>query len=271
MPQALPPLPERCGALQVRPGNVRVGRVCHHSGSPARRGAGGRFPAVWAVGENATVPETVQRLPTRRPRRASADWFERAHGVTPGRGELPGPRVQRRRRHPAVHGVRAGCLAARRRRQRVRRPGLLLGAAAARPRAPRGRRPPSSRRWPAARRTAPRRGPRSSSPRRSSRRTPVEQVRLVSSGTEATMSAIRLARGFTGRDLVVKFAGCYHGHVDSLLAEAGSGLATARRRRPARPGVPGRRRRRRRPSCCPTTTAPRSRRRSPSTATRSPA
>jgi glutamate-1-semialdehyde 2,1-aminomutase len=59
-------------------------------------------------------------------------------------------------------------------------------------------------------------------------RTPVEKVRLVSSGTEATMSAIRLARGFTGRDLVVKFAGCYHGHVDSLLAEAGSGLATLR-------------------------------------------
>lgn len=55
---------------------------------------------------------------------------------------------------------------------------------------------------------------------------PVEQVRLVSSGTEATMSAIRLARGFTGRTLIVKFAGCYHGHVDSLLAAAGSGLAT---------------------------------------------
>lgn len=57
-------------------------------------------------------------------------------------------------------------------------------------------------------------------------RTPVEKVRFVSSGTEATMSAIRLARGFTGRELVVKFAGCYHGHVDSLLAQAGSGLAT---------------------------------------------
>lgn len=57
-------------------------------------------------------------------------------------------------------------------------------------------------------------------------RTPVAKVRLVSSGTEATMSAIRLARGFTGRDVVVKFAGCYHGHVDSLLASAGSGLAT---------------------------------------------
>ena len=69
-------------------------------------------------------------------------------------------------------------------------------------------------------------------------RTPVEQVRFVSSGTEATMSAIRLARGFTGRDVVVKFAGCYHGHVDSLLAAAGSGLATfARARHPRRPGV----------------------------------
>ena len=65
-------------------------------------------------------------------------------------------------------------------------------------------------------------------------RTPVEQVRFVSSGTEATMSAIRLARGFTGRDVVVKFAGCYHGHVDSLLASAGSGLATF-----AVPGTPG--------------------------------
>jgi glutamate-1-semialdehyde 2,1-aminomutase len=53
-----------------------------------------------------------------------------------------------------------------------------------------------------------------------------EQVRLVSSGTEATMSAVRVARGFTGRDRVVKFAGCYHGHADHLLAAAGSGVAT---------------------------------------------
>ncbi|MEE3127559.1 MAG: glutamate-1-semialdehyde 2,1-aminomutase [Actinomycetota bacterium] len=65
-------------------------------------------------------------------------------------------------------------------------------------------------------------------------RTPVDRVRFVSSGTEATMSAIRLARGFTGRDVVVKFAGCYHGHVDSLLASAGSGLVTF-----ALPGTPG--------------------------------
>ena len=65
-------------------------------------------------------------------------------------------------------------------------------------------------------------------------RTSVEKVRFVSSGTEATMSAIRLARGVTGRDKIVKFAGCYHGHVDSLLAAAGSGLATF-----AVPGTPG--------------------------------
>jgi len=54
----------------------------------------------------------------------------------------------------------------------------------------------------------------------------IELVRLVNSGTEATMSAIRVARGFTGRDLIVKFEGCYHGHVDSLLVKAGSGVAT---------------------------------------------
>jgi glutamate-1-semialdehyde 2,1-aminomutase len=69
------------------------------------------------------------------------------------------------------------------------------------------------------------------------RRTPVEKVRLVSSGTEATMSALRLARGYTGRRLVVKFAGCYHGHVDALLAAAGSGVATFGL--PDSPGVTG--------------------------------
>ena len=65
----------------------------------------------------------------------------------------------------------------------------------------------------------------------------VQQVRLVSSGTEATMSALRLARGFTGRPRVVKFAGCYHGHVDALLAAAGSGVATFAL--PDTPGVTG--------------------------------
>ena len=68
-------------------------------------------------------------------------------------------------------------------------------------------------------------------------RTPVEKVRLVNSGTEATMTAVRLARAFTGRRVVVKFAGCYHGHVDALLAAAGSGVATFGL--PDSPGVTG--------------------------------
>jgi glutamate-1-semialdehyde 2,1-aminomutase len=66
---------------------------------------------------------------------------------------------------------------------------------------------------------------------------PVERVRLVNSGTEATMSALRLARGYTGRSKIIKFAGCYHGHVDALLAAAGSGVATFGL--PDTPGVTG--------------------------------
>ena len=68
-------------------------------------------------------------------------------------------------------------------------------------------------------------------------RAPVEKVRLVNSGTEATMTAVRLARAFTGRRIVAKFAGCYHGHVDALLAAAGSGVATFGL--PDSPGVTG--------------------------------
>jgi glutamate-1-semialdehyde 2,1-aminomutase len=64
----------------------------------------------------------------------------------------------------------------------------------------------------------------------------VEMVRMVNSGTEATMSAIRLARGFTGRDVIIKFDGCYHGHADALLVEAGSGVATLGI--PGSPGIP---------------------------------
>ena len=69
----------------------------------------------------------------------------------------------------------------------------------------------------------------------------LEQIRMVSSGTEATMSALRLARGYTGRDLIVKFEGCYHGHADSLLVKAGSGLLTfadSTQNAPSSSGVP---------------------------------
>jgi glutamate-1-semialdehyde 2,1-aminomutase len=66
---------------------------------------------------------------------------------------------------------------------------------------------------------------------------PVERIRLVNSGTEATMSAIRLARGYTGRAKIIKFSGCYHGHSDALLADAGSGVATLGL--PSSPGVTG--------------------------------
>jgi glutamate-1-semialdehyde 2,1-aminomutase len=69
------------------------------------------------------------------------------------------------------------------------------------------------------------------------RRTAIDEVRLVNSGTEATMTAIRLARGYTGRPRIVKFAGCYHGHVDALLVAAGSGVATLGL--PDSPGVTG--------------------------------
>jgi glutamate-1-semialdehyde 2,1-aminomutase len=66
----------------------------------------------------------------------------------------------------------------------------------------------------------------------------IELVRMTSSGTEATMTAIRLARGYTGRDKIVKFEGCYHGHSDSLLVKAGSGLLTLGEGEPTSKGVP---------------------------------
>ena len=64
----------------------------------------------------------------------------------------------------------------------------------------------------------------------------MEKIRMVNSGTEATMSCIRLARGFTGRNKIIKFTGCYHGHVDSLLVKAGSGVSTFGL--PDSPGIP---------------------------------
>ena len=124
--------------------------------------------------------------------------------------------------------------ARRRRRQPLRRLRVLVGPAHPRPRPPRGRSRRSSRRPSAGRRSARRPQGEVDLAEEIARRVPsVEMLRMTSSGTEATMSAIRLARAATGREKLLKFAGAYHGHVDGLLAEAGSGLAT--RRDPGQP------------------------------------
>ena len=144
---------------------------------------------------------------------------------------------------PPVHAQRPGRLDHRRRREHLRRPGRLLGSDDPGAPPPRGDRRGEMPRCRRGSRSAPPASARWNSARRSSPACPVDEVRLVSSGTEATMSAIRLARGFTGRTAVVKFAGCYHGHVDALLASAGSGVATLAL--PDSAGVPGEYHRRR--------------------------
>ena len=155
----------------------------------------------------------------------------------PGRRELAGAGDARDRARPDLRRARVRRRAHRRRRQRLRRLRVLVGPADPRPRAPRrarGRDRGGGARDVA---TARRRPARSSSPSCVCARMPsVDMLRMTSSGTEASMSAIRLARAVTGRDMLLKFAGAYHGHVDGLLAQAGSGLAT--QGIPASPGVP---------------------------------
>ena len=137
----------------------------------------------------------------------------------------------------------------------------VVGCVDPRSRAPEGRRGRAARRRPTAPRSARRPSARCSLAEAICARVPsVEKVRLVSSGTEAAMTAVRLARGATGRSKILKFAGCYHGHLDALLVAAGSGVATL--------GLPGlgrrhRRRGRRHDRRRPTTTTPRSTRCSP--------
>ena len=172
----------------------------------------------------------------------SAKLFADACAVIPGGVNSPVRAFSAGRRHAALHRLGAGLLADRRRRQPLRRPGLLVGpddprATPTRPSSRRSRRPrPRGLSF-----GAPTPGEVELAEEIVGRVAPVEQVRLVNSGTEATMSAIRLARGFTGRTKIVKFAGCYHGHVDALLAAAGSGVATL-----GLPASPGRHRRHRR-------------------------
>ena len=267
-----------CGATcstSSRPRAVRLprrgdaARARQHRGGAAGTGrsadeaAAGRphrpCPAGW---------ETMARMtayPADAP--ASDALLARARAVTPGGVNSPVRAFRAVGGTPRfmASGVRG--LAHRRRRPPLRRPHLQLGADDPRARPPdvlaavdRGDRQGLLLRDAERERGRPRRGDRR--PGRPRRAGPPR----VNSGTEATMSAIRLARGFTGRSLIVKFAGCYHGHVDSLLAVGG-----LRGRHPRACPTPPASRRRWRPrrSSCPTTTSTRSRRRSSSGAARS--
>ena len=191
-----------------------------------------KFARCCAVGQNALVSPNSPSAPAD----ASAAWFERAHRVTPGGVNSPVRAFNAVGGTPRFIASASGAwltdVDGNEYVDLICSWGpMLLGHAH-----------PEVQ---AAVEAAVRRGTSYGTPTRSEvelaeelvARTPIDKVRLVSSGTEATMSAIRLARGFTGRDLVVKFAGCYHGHVDSLLAEAGSGPGHAgRARHPRRPG-----------------------------------
>ena len=166
----------------------------------------------------------------------SAALYERALRYLPGGVNSPVRAMQSIGRDPIFVRARPGRRDRRRRRQPLRRLGHVVGPAHPRPRAPGGARGGAGRRASTGRRSARRPPARSTSPRRSRARMPsVEMLRMTSSGTEASMSAIRLARAATGREKLLKFAGAYHGHVDGLLAEAGSrpGDAGRSRRAPA--------------------------------------
>ena len=164
------------------------------------------------------------RVPRRGAHQRPGDGARRS-GHPRGR-ELADPLVPFGRGHavrggPGQRGPRVG-----RGGHRVPRPRAELRRRHRRPRPSRASPRPSWPRRPTARATARPRRARCAWPRRSAPGVPsIEMVRLVASGTEATMTAIRLARGFTGRSKVVKFAGNYHGHGDALLAESGSAIA----------------------------------------------
>ena len=177
------------------------------------------------LGSASTRASERGRLAPRHPVRRALR--PRARSTCPAASNSPVRAMRAIGRDPLFVDRAEGAELHRRRRQPLRRLDVLVGPADPRPRAPGD--PRGGQRRGRARHDVRRRRPpaRSSSPRRSRARMPaVEMLRMTSSGTEATMSAIRLARAATGREKILKFAGAYHGHVDGLLAEAGSGLAT---------------------------------------------
>src|SRR3954467_15002055 len=236
--------------MMTRPGVTsfgRSGRVAARCSTPRRGCSSGGCIDGSVPGDEPSVNHRPDSIPARDPQRGAVPARPRGD---PGRRRLAGPRVRVRRRHTVVRRARRGRLDRGRDRGPLRRPRAVLGRAVVRSRAPRDRRGRDGRGGSRNElRDADRGGGRARGPDRRRDRerrrggagggrdavAGVDEVRLVSSGTEAAMSAVRLARGATGRDLLVKFDGCYHGHADALLAKGGgSGLATL-----GLPGSPG--------------------------------
>ena len=170
--------------------------------------------------------------------RQRSELARRAERADPRRRQLAGAGdALGRPRRAGLHAQRQRLDDRGRRREPLRRLGAELGAARLRPRRPRdARRDRGGARSAGRRFGAPTEAEVELAEEIVDAVPSVEMVRLVSSGTEAAMSAVRLARGSTRRDRILKFSGCYHGHVDALLASAGSGLATLGI--PSSPGVP---------------------------------
>ena len=222
MPQYVLGHPDRLeridAALSDHPGLALAGAAYRGVGIP---------DCIHSGEEAARVARAVARRRPRMMRETSERLFAEARRAHARRRLVAGARVPGGRRQPGVRRAWRGRVPRRRRRQSLRRLRPLLGAARARPRASRAS-------WPRSRRAV-RRGTSYGAPsplevelaRLIREAMPsIELVRFVSSGTEATMSALRLARAFTGRSKIVKFTGCYHGHADFLLVQAGSGVAT---------------------------------------------
>ena len=162
--------------------------------------------------------------------------YRRALAVMPGGVNSPVRAMGSIGRDPIFIASAVRLRADRRRRQHLHRLDLLLGAADLRPRQPRDRRCGHRGGSEGTSYGAATEGEVELAEAVCERFASVEMLRMVNSGTEATLSAVRLARAVTGRERLIKFAGAYHGHVDGLLADAGSGLAT--QGIPASPGVP---------------------------------
>ena len=196
-----------------------------------------RHKLTASVRNNLAIPPEQAMGPSSIPRPRSTAAFERARRLIPGGVNSPARAFGAVGGQPPFIARGEGPFIYRPRRQPLPRLRRLLGAAHPRPRSSACRRSRRRRRCATALSFGAPTERESELAELIVDAVPsIEMVRMVSSGTEAAMSAIRLARGFTGRDVIVKFAGCYHGHVDTLLVQAGSSATTLGV--PNSPGVP---------------------------------